>query len=31
MKNYTKIQENMKENKLPTKEEFILQMNSILA
>ena len=30
MKNYTKIQENMKENKLPTKEEFILQMNSIL-
>ena len=30
MKNYTRIQENMKENKLPTKEEFILQMNSIL-
>ena len=30
MKNYTKIQENMKGNKLPTKEEFILQMNSIL-
>tara|TARA_Y100000294_G_scaffold126789_1_gene118266 strand:- start:93 stop:1106 length:1014 start_codon:yes stop_codon:yes gene_type:complete len=30
MKNYTKIQANMKENKLPTKEEFILQMNSIL-
>lgn len=30
MKNYTKIQENMKENKLPTKKEFILQMNSIL-
>ena len=30
MKNYMKIQENMKENKLPTKKEFILKMNSIL-
>jgi len=30
MKNYIQIQEDMKENKLPTKKEFILQMNNIL-
>ena len=30
MKNYTKIQENIRKNKLPTKQEFISQMNNIL-
>ena len=30
MKNYISIQESMKENKLPTKKEFISQMNKIL-
>ena len=31
MKNYISIQESMKENKLPTKKEFISQMNKILS
>jgi len=31
MKNYTKIQKDMMENKLPTKKEFISQMNKILS
>jgi len=31
MKNYFSIQESMVKNKLPTKEEFILQMNKILS
>ena len=30
MNNYSQIQENMKKNKLPTKQEFILRMSSIL-
>ena len=30
MKNYSKIQESMNKNKLPTKQEFITQMNNIL-
>ena len=31
IKNYSQIQERMKKNKLPTKEEFILQMSKILS
>ena len=31
MKNYTTIQENMNKNKLPTKKNFILQMDNILS
>jgi len=31
MKNYTSIQESMTNNKLPTKKEFVLQMNNILS
>ena len=31
IKNYSDIQEKMVENKLPTRQEFILQMNSILS
>jgi len=31
MKNYLKIQESIKKNKLPTKEEFISQMTYILS
>ena len=31
MKNYTNIQESMTKNKLPTKKEFISQMNNILS
>ena len=31
MKNYEKIQKSMSENKLPTKKEFIFQMNNVLS
>ena len=31
MKNYTSIQEKMKQNTLPTKKDFILQMSNILS